>query len=286
MDNIIYIVILAHGIHEYNRQKYDGETDDTMIYAKQKRPSPFKTRLYKSPNVIIPDNITYIQKITYTPFGLYNIMSSNDSNKIYNELLQLLSRDFIIGEPLTKIITDDIVFESIESKLSKPENPEHILEDLRLLMENKDDLCQEYIYDKTGTNNIPLKNKSFSMESYEEENEDSEIEEKRGIYVMQQQGGPLSIGNNILERLGSITTQELLEKLSEYGYNKIVIIDYSCEICTTTFGMKPEDSHINSVREEIKLGKIGRGGKRKLTVSNKKSKIHNKTKKHRNYRAT
>lgn len=46
MDNIIYLVILAHGLHEYKNTPFNGETDNEIIYAKQKRPSPIKTRLF------------------------------------------------------------------------------------------------------------------------------------------------------------------------------------------------------------------------------------------------
>lgn len=280
-DSIIYLTILAHGLHEYNNKPYTSEFEEKVIYAKTKRPTLIKTRLFHRPPVIIPDGIEYIQKITYTPFGLYNILSSNDKNNIYNDILTLVSDEIILGEPLTELVKNEITFETIESKLVKSENPEYIIEDLKLLMKNRDSICQEYIYDKSIDKKVPLKNKSFSSilnndddEDYEDENEHED--EKSGIYVMRQEGGSLKVGDNILQEISDIDTQELLELVNRYGYKKVIILDYSCDVCTTMLGMKPDDSHIDELKTQISQGKIGRGGKTKRKTKKKVNKKYTK----------
>ncbi len=125
MDKIIYLLILSHGIHEYKTSQTNEENDE-KIYAKENKHVFRKTRLFKSQNVIIPDTIDYIQKITYTPFGLYNIMSSDDKDKIYKNIISLIDGEIKIGESLTELVKNEITFETIESKLSKSGNPEYI----------------------------------------------------------------------------------------------------------------------------------------------------------------
>ena len=271
-DNIIYLAILTHGLYEYSDKPYNNEPDEQIIYAKQKRPTAIKKRLFKQANVIIPNDIEYIQKITYTPFGLYNILSPNDKEKIYNHILSLVSDELIIGEALTELVKNEVTFETIETKLTNQQNPEYILEDLKLLMKNRDNICQEYIYDKSIDKRILL-NKSFSVISNDDdEDEDEDKNSKKGIYVMRQEGGPLKVGDNILQEVSEINTQELLEIISRYGYNKVIIIDYSCDICTTMFGIKPDDNHIDQLKTQISEGKIGRGGKQKKKTENRKKK--------------
>lgn len=184
-----------------------------------------------------------------------------------------MSDEIIIGDPLTELVKNEVVFETIEAKLVNPLNPEYILEDLRILMQNRDSICQEYIYDKSIEKNIPLKNKFFSKEDVDADDDEDEIEDedaKRGIYVMRQEGGPLHSGDNILSDITDITTQGLLEIISGYGYKKIIIIDYSCDICTTMFGSKPDDAHIEELKTQINQKKIGRGGKKTKRKNNKK----------------
>lgn len=260
-DSIIYLLILAHGLHEYNNKPYTSNLDEPVIYAKTTRPTLIKTRLFQIPNVIIPSGIEYIQKITYTPFGLYNIMSFNDKKNIYNNTLDLVKTKIIVGKPLTELVKNEITFETIETKLAKSENPEYIVEDLRLLMKNRDSICQEYIYDKSINKNVPFKNKSFSSSNTEEDDDDENEYTKNGIYVMRQEGGPLKVGDNILQ--DDINTQQLLEKLSSYGYKNVIILDYSCDVCSTSLGMKPDDIHVDKLKQQILEGKIGRGGKTK-----------------------
>lgn len=276
MENIIYLLILSHGIHEYNNSRYNNDNDETIIHAKERKPTLRKSRIFMKPNVIIPENIEFIQKITYTPFGLYNILSPDDKISIYNNSLNLINKEIVIGEPLTELIKNEITFETIESKLAKPENPEYILEDLKLLISNRNSICQSFIYNKSSPDNKALKDKSFSSDDNDDEINDDENENKEmnGIYVIYQKEGPLNIGDNILSQTTNITTQMLLELMNNYGYKNIIIIDYSCEICTSIFGMKPEDSHVEDLRTKINLGKIGRGGKKsKRKYKNR----HNKT---------
>lgn len=275
-DRIIYLTILAHGLYEYNTRPYTNGVEEEIIYAKTKYTTSLKQRLFRRPNVIIPDSIEYIQKITYTPFGLYNILSPNDKEHIYNHILNIVNNEIIVGEPLTELVKNAVTFETIESKLANPENPEYILEDLKLLMKNRDNICQEYIYDKSIDKRFLL-NKSFSVISNDDdEDEDEDKNSKKGIYVMRQEGGPLKVGDNILQEVSEINTQELLEIISRYGYNKVIIIDYSCDICTTMFGIKPDDNHIDELKTQISEGKIGRGGKTKKENRKKKTKYTRK----------
>jgi hypothetical protein len=271
-DNIIYLLILSHGLHEYNTIPYNNDSKNEIIYAKKKFPTERPTRLFNRPNVVIPDDIEYIQKITYTPFGLYNILSDNDKRDIYDRISSLVNNELIIGELLTDLVKNEVIFETIESKLVKPENPEYILNDLKLLMENRDNICQEYIYEKSINSNVSLKNKSFSTDT------DDEDEEYNGIYVIRQEGGPLKVGDNILQDIININTQELLELISRHGYKKVIIIDYSCDVCTSIFGIKPDDTHINELKTQIIERKIGRGGKLKIKTKkyNRKKSILNK----------
>lgn len=273
-NNVIYLTILSHGLYEYDTRPYKNDDNQEKIYAKTKYVTPFKQRLFRHPNVIIPESIEYIQKITYTPFGLYNILSPNDTEHIYKRISTILNDDMILGEPFSELVKNEVTFETIESKLARPENPEYIVEDLKLLLKNRDNICQEYLYVKTAADNKPLLNKTFSMTSAEddEDDEDEYTEAKCGIYVMVQKGGTLNAGDNILADVGTLTTQELLETVSRHGYTTVVIMDYSCDVCTTMFGMKPDDKHMEHMKTQILEGKIGRGGKAKKPTHTRKRK--------------
>lgn len=151
-----------------------------------------------------------------------------------------------------------------------------------MLNNNRDQFYQSVIYD-TNKNSIPIIQKQFSLDDKVNNNDFADI------LVVFQKGGSLKTGDKILNNnnifknymvnaptnnidkngnyiyIPEITTDELLNIAVEYGYNKAVIIDYSCDSCENVVDPDtkiPRDK-IREWREHVKKGKFARGGKHK-----------------------
>ena len=165
------------------------------------------------------------------------------------------------------------------------------------LIKNEDSLYQSYIYDVVTNKNTPLIQKNYSIYETDTSN--------MNIYIAFAVGGELDMekGNKMLgniytpknyyeqyllsfldeedelnsNMLTQINTQTLLELSEYYGYKKVVIIDYSCDVCInpTTLNKISKDKVV-CLRNDIKDCFIGRG---RIKTTNKKNKRPNRTSK-------
>jgi len=276
-DSIIYLLILTHGSYEYK-----ARANKTNINSKEDKQGNV-IPLIQPNNVVFPENVSFFQKITYTPFGLYNIMNGNDDitahEMITHDLMPYL-RQKITGIELTDKIKNEVVFESIETKLARSSGDESMVNDLRQLLENRDKICQTYSYDKTQDSNIPLLNKRF--DSFDEDEIEEGLESYHGIFIAHQENGGFETGQRSLYKPDkTITTQELVNMLSKKGYKRIILIDFSCDICKSFHGAEPNEEHLNYMNTQIPH-MIGRGKKSKIKRQRKclnKDKTRNKKQK-------
>ena len=227
-----------------------------------------------------------------TPGCIYNMMNDDqDPKRIFEKL----------KEELPKLKTEerygDLLVNKLKNKYSNLLDP---VENLKvetnpqsrgyfhILNNNKDQYYQNVTYNNTNTDdNIPIIQKLFTL--------DQKVDKYgfNDIMVGFQNGGLLKTGDSILSNnsifknymvklyekkmtnnidkddnyihIPEITTDELLEIAVEYGYEKVVIIDYSCDFCRNivdTESRIPRDI-IRKWREEVKNKKIGRGGRLK-----------------------
>ena len=274
-DSIIYFLIICHGTYIFN----DGNPE----YVK------------------IPQNMNYVNKITYTPFGYKNILPNAVDVKetiisICNDTCP--TNNFIPPDVLIPLLKNDV--ELLEEQ-RKNYNIRQQFKDLHntepecnfkmrccyKMLFNKSNLCyQNVIYSNTQPkNNIPIIQKTFQILSTDE-NKDL------NIYVVYQNNGKLNQGDTILNSriyrsfltykdlydTGTITTQQLLELAKFYMYENVVIIDYSCDTCKENNGDIVSRDLVMSIRELISSNQIGRGyRKRRKTKKNRVLRKYKKT---------
>jgi len=267
--SIIYFVVLCHG--EVNFTKNANNTYDPI-------------------NINIPPKISFFNKITFAPLGIYNIMNDNDSNNILEELKTEIPKLYSKQEGYGDVLAD-----KLKNDYSQLLNPSNDLKTqtnpytrgyLHILNNNKEQYYQSVVYDVNNkNNNIPIIQKLFSLDDKVNNNDSNDI------LVVFQKGGLLKTGDKILNNnrifkdymvnlwkekitdnidkdgnyiyVPKITTDELLEISVEYGYEKVVIIDYSCDYCRNvvdTSDKIPRDI-IRKWREDVKKRKFSRGGK-------------------------
>ena len=273
--SIVYFVVLSHGEVNYTKNVNNE---------------------FKPIHVKIPDKISLFNKITYAPLGIYNVMQDQQNEiifeKLKDEIPNLNFKTEGYGEMLANKLKNEysqLIEDPIEG-LKDETNPQSRAY-FHILNNNKDQFYQSVTYDKNKNNNIPINQKRFSL-SRSVEN----VIEFEDIVVVFQKGGTLKTGDKILrdntifknymihlwkEQITNnidknnkyiytpeITTDELLQIAVEYGYENVVIIDYSCDFCRNVvdpFSRIPRDKIIKW-REEVKNKKFGRGGKKRKTV--------------------
>jgi len=274
--SIIYFIVLCHGEVNFTKNIINNKYDP--IY------------------VNIPEKISLFNKITFAPLGIYNMMNDDqDPKRIFKKL----------EEELPKLKTEEIYGDLLVNKLkNKYSNLLDPAEDLKIetnpqsrgyfhiLNNNKDQYYQNVTYNNTNKNNIPIIQKLFTL--------DQKVDKYgfNDIMVGFQMGGLLKTGDSILSNnsifknymvklyekkmtnnidkddnyiyIPEITTDELLEIAVEYGYEKVVMIDYSCDFCRNIVDTNAETriprDIIRKWREEVKNNKFGRGGKKRKTV--------------------
>ena len=245
-DSIIYVLILSHGSYEYKE-----EIGENNILSKEDEEGNVIPLI--QPNIVVfPENVSFFQKITYTPFGLSNILSSYDDSVIHSAVTEDLMpylTEKITGDVLTDKIKNAVLLESIETQLAKPNIDESLISDLRKLLQNRDKMYQSYEYDKYQVSNIPLLNKRFDSFDEDEVEEGDEF----GIFIAYQENGKLKTGLSFLNKpKQSITTQSLVNMLSiKGGYKRIILIDFSCDNCKSIYGTEPNQEHINHMSSQI-----------------------------------
>ena len=245
-------------------------------------------------NVIIPDSIKNIQKITYSPFGASNYMDHDDDKNILKNLKsyipKLYMNDAAYGNELLDQIKNMPLLSSPEYILNTNKKTDDIsgskyragLQEIK-----RNGIYQGVIYNKE--NNIPLINKNYSTDPKDE---------FQNIYVVFQKGGKFEVGQSILKSidyenylvhvklygedeydLETIDTQLLLELSAVNGYKTVVIIDYSCDVCSYYDGKPVQRNKVMEIRQTINENKLGRGKKPKRKVKSQKNKKIKKTKK-------
>lgn len=273
-SSIIYFVVLCHGQVNFTKDKNDN---------------------YEPIQIKIPPKISFFNKITFAPFGIYNMMHDEDNEIIFNTLkteIPKLNPEERYGDSLVDKLKNEYSY-----LLDHPEEELKIETDPRsrvyfhMLNNNKDQFYQSVIYD-TNKNSIPIIQKQFSLDDKVDNNGFADI------LVVFQKGGSLKTGDKILNNNNifkkymvnlptnnidkdgnyiytpEITTDELLNIAVEYGYKKVVIIDYSCDSCENIVNpaTKITRDKIRKWREDVKKRVFARGGKHKTLKLTKKLK--------------
>lgn len=287
--SIIYFAILCHG--QVNITKTENDE-------------------YKPINIKMPPKISFFNKITFTPFGIYNMMHDEDNKIIFNKL----------KKEIPKLNTEEGYGEILVDKLKNKYS--HLLDDpvedlkietdprsrvyFHMLNNNRDQFYQSVIYDNnTNKSSIPIIQKKFTLDKKVDNNGFEDI------LVVFEKGGSLNTGDKILNNNNifkdymihlwekkitnnidkdgnyiytpEITTDELLNIAVEYGYEKVVIIDYSCDSCENVIDphTKIPRNEIIKWREDVKKRLFARGGKykkRKTLKLRKNGNVKNYTK--------
>ena len=274
--SIVYFVVLCHGEVNYTKNE---------------------NKEFKPIHVKIPEKISLFNKITYAPLGINNMMNNEDNVNIFEKLKAEIPKLNLKTEGYGEILAN-----KLKNKYSNLlEDPTEYLKEetspksrayFHILNKNKDQFYQSVIYkNNNNNNNIPIIQKQFTL--------DPKVIEFYDIMVVFQKGGTLKTGDSILNNnaifknymvnlyekqitnnidkddnyiyIPEITTDELLEIAVEYGYEKVVMIDYSCDFCRNIvdpFTRIPRDK-IRDWRKEVENKKFGRGGR--LNRKTKKS---------------
>ncbi len=246
----IYLSIFAHGGIETNTSG--------LNYLESGRPINNKPIDFFFKELKIPSGIKIFNKVTLGKFGYENFGDDDAGldyrNKyIYKYIKRILSRNYF-DENLKKGIKDFKLLCYHAIKNSKAQSDEYILR-YRILYETgqlkKDKLTADqikrvkflfflldlncYLYNYWyDANNDNTCNKVLISKKFSYSNE--EISKDFGVYVSYASGGILKNANRIhinsLFKDGkySFTLEELLKKLLSYGYDKIYLMDLSCNL--------------------------------------------------------
>jgi hypothetical protein len=266
-NKTIYITIMTHGSSEFSKMS---------IREQRKRKSKMRpieetyqtVDTYKPIKTIIPEDIEYIQYITYLPLGCYTHSTrdgrgKNNSlknfekhidkiktlhgEKLRNELLEL--GDEVTIHPTKNIKRDISIQKTRFNKSNGKEREMNLMVLQSMLLTNRflrEDNLYSYIeYKKDEKESTIIKKEYYSDKDFED------------IYVLAQEGGSLIPYTRILsdiqrhaldleytdgeiddeeyeERIksgdvpSSVYMNEILSYLQNEGYKRIIIIDYSC----------------------------------------------------------
>lgn len=263
-DKVVYLLIRSHGFYWYNKRNFRN----IFRVFKEKTFENTEVATVSGKKVYPPDyidfnnettrKIEFYQKITYAPFGLYNIIHCDEIIPMRRQAVDLIQSNVIIGEPLFNLIKAQTLISSVEEKMkaydpNDSRNSEGALEALVKLMEHKDEIYSSSMYVKDDPSNVRLLDKSFM----------SDLDPERDfmdITVIYQQNGPYEIGDKFnLPPVYTVSIQSMINNISIY-YTHIIMIDFSCEqICEPYTKDLVVPEHARNVREMIKTRQLGRG---------------------------
>lgn len=253
--------------------------------------------------ITIPSNIRYVNKITYTPFGNYNLLPN--SIKLEKRVIDICddkcqNYDLPSSDDLIQSLKEKVPLLEEQKKLfnMKQQNKnQYGIETecdftkrcyYKMLFNKEDKIFQSVIYSSNNVeNNIPIIQKTFKILP------EDDPKFKFNIYVVYQKNGMLSIGDTILSSevyknflskkrtfstflnyqaydTETITTQQLLEFAEYCNYNNVFIIDYSCSVCKDENGYAFSRDKVMDMDKLITLKQIGKGNNKR----HKSKKIH------------
>lgn len=234
-DKIVYFLTLSHG----------------SILGKDKE-GEFVPHLIK-----IPKRIYFFNKITQVSVGYGNLLSNKLNKTVLDKYISEFRKFEQLSQPIIHDQLGDLVStfsylskqrSEIKSAIRTGEIFERIeREHAKFLLKNRQ-LHFESIMNRTSTNK--LFSRSFR--------DDASLD----IHVVFQKGGKFNIGDKILESRPLtntygvngqlITLKELLNLSLKKGYNKVVMIDMSCESCykREDYTMSHDYSFIDSDNED------------------------------------
>jgi hypothetical protein len=248
INNFVYYLIFSHGA--YNT-KDDNDSNEKKVNV---------INLHKNNDE--NKDIEYINKITFSPFGTDNIVSPLILVKHIVELTEQISSTKEPKKSLKeKIQTETKTFGQINFKYPELLNKKQTKNYLRSVVWTKN-------------NPKPIIDKFYDI---------NYIDFDFDIYVIEQKGGKLKIGDKILKNYGKkyMTTIELFDFSVKNGYKNIIMIDYSCEGLNGCDINSPNlyKIQIDKVIELLKNKQIFSGGKPAKKRQTKKIKKPNKTNK-------
>tara|TARA_B100000927_G_scaffold289694_1_gene286806 strand:- start:2310 stop:3149 length:840 start_codon:yes stop_codon:yes gene_type:complete len=263
--NTIYLLCQANGGCEYER--IDDSTF-TPMYAE------------------IPKSIDYINIITYAPHGCCNvvdIMSTWSRLNYFIEHSQEYNTKY--GEQLVDFIKQNPSIS--ECNIMDKENAIHdekldfVRADTYIYKQNPQHIYNQIEYNRENQQLIPYKRwRIYFPESFVAKF--SERLYNDNLYVVSENNGELPVGTKFLnEQSPETNTNDLLQFLSNKGYTRIILIDYSCDVCITKNREKVPRRPIIDERKRRTL----KGGKlRRISGYKKTSKTRKYRSKYRNKR--
>ena len=228
--------------------------------------------------VNVPENIKHIDKLTYASFGATNVMNHEEDVNVIEVLKRKLpalyndKKTYPSGLELSRNIDKMDIVETPAYKLQNDEKTGDLSNAryrsrLHLLLRNKA-RNKVLTYHKDDAAKIKIINKSYATDS---------TDKYLNIYVVLEKGGSLVAGKKVLnsdtmrkymnnpkERCDTIDTNGLLDFSSKHGYQRVVIVDYTCDRCFSAYGHPVPRNIVMSIGDSIRRGVVGRGGRKTM----------------------
>lgn len=307
MENkTIYLAIMTHGMSDFEQKSEQVQIKRKSKCRRIEDTYKIEER-YEPRNPYIPPEIDYIQFISHAPLGSYNLSCPNDTSKSLSRLEHHISKfNTLHGEELSaKLIEldDEVSPISLRNMNERKELKRKQIDD-ESLIKHIPDLQKSH-------RNLTLFNAMASKENiypYIEYNKSSDFDNKiisktysagekvDDMYVLSEKGGELepNFETGIFKELQSFSLElsrnynneqfdgevsssiglfEVFMYLQEKGYQRIIIIDYSCNQGIHKRKQVPRNYVIaarNNYTNSAKRPRIG-GKNSKKKVTRKKS---------------
>lgn len=226
--NTIYLLSLTNGGCEYEDDSFDRKM------------------------ITVPENIEYLNIITYAPHGCSNVETWKTT---INKSIYFLNnqKDYCdkTGADLVNFLrTNEVLYEN--NLMNQPDSTSNAYlksiasADTFIYKNNPQYVYSQIEYDTENKIQVPLKRwKINGTISYILEN----------LFVICENNGELRVGTRLLTENEDTDTERILQLLSDKNYTRVVIIDYSCDVCITP--------NRNIVPRDIIISNRNKGGYKK-----------------------
>lgn len=279
----IYLLILSHG---------------KVVFVPDSPPKPRMVR--------IPPEIQYMNKVTYAPLGVSSFSVGHNERKITDSVMSIISdansRGSIIrGSHLSKELESHVEIQSPEEIKAIQKSQAKVgislvdsgFADSYLLGRLAGQLYQSVEYTESHPAQLMEKeyhtsssNPNFDIFVVYTKNAHSNLQSQLqpGDRILRPvpsaRGNAMNVARSLSNNPVGITTSRLLEFMSSFGYENVILIDYSCDICCETGSCEriPRDV-IRNYRQMIldSNGMFGRGRNKNKTRRPEKKRTSKKT---------
>ena len=209
-------------------------------------------------DVVIPDKVEYLNKITFGCFGDNNFSTFNKANCAINNILESMKEhpDYQLIRHFRESYTKCFIPKGFDPR-SYARGSKKAQYMSNLFGQGG---LREFIYNRAGASMPLLHNKKYSFEYTDRQ--------WRGMYVLHDDDNPepykMVLGGSYMTRVGEFSkmvfyTQDLLDELTSRGYTHISLIDTSCNACRVprnTLKGKKLNKAIQKVKNSFSRGDL------------------------------